>query len=625
MKLALRIIRKSLFRFSTVLLLAHGALAQAKPASLTTLGALLGVRVGDVLASPNGKLIAYTTMGELRVFDIAKQTSKTIATGPVADLLSWAPTGDAIAFVRERDADFSGYLWSIPLDPATGEAKGPAQRVSVTKIDDSGKFAPDGKSIAFVSAPADRRLIVVPSTGGKERTVAQLPRHADVSGWSSDGSKIYLIAQASGLPGPFTWSFDEVSTKDGARRQLAPQNTCGFGPGFGKYRIDYGCSGVAVDTVNRVLDSNGHVVGSFSIPSELRPRDLMSNALLLERLTAPVSLDVLTLADGRSQQISQLTLDATVLSWSPDGRRVAIRTWERSRDIVAIMNADGTGRQDIPVGDILEKANGSKELKWSPDGRFVAFLASMASGINVIEVANGQIRRVVTPLPPFRSGLFEWRRDSRAIRYLQRSPVPGSPFSFHEAPLDGTDRQLGDVTSLITGALRFRFVTDSTMVIIRKDTTFVVSTAGDVIRRYPAEGNRWFPASSRDGDLIAAASVAPGGSYSYSTIELLSVRAGTRRELPMPFEVSTAPGSVLMFLPDGEHLLAVSAATPSLGRRLWLVSLNGEQPRPIATLSDNVLPTYMELSPDGKRLLYTRPGSPTTTFIKADFSSILER
>jgi len=604
---------------------AHG---QVKPAAITTLGEIKGVRVEDVLPSPDGKLIAYTVMSELRVFDVAKKTSISVSKGPVDALLSWSSTGDAIAFIRDRDSDYQGYIWSLPVNPATGAAKGPAQRVTMSKVDDSGVFSSDGKSLAFFTDTQGRRLVVVPATGGPERTVATFPKHTDVIDWSADGKKIRVATveepPVAGAPSPY--SLEEVSVNDGSRRQLLALRGCYSSHG-GPYVLDYGCGPLGVNSVVRAIDKEGRVAGSFKTPADIHPVGMISGSALLRRVDAPVTLAVLSIADGRSHQIGQVDLKDMGPWWSADAKRLALRTTRNERTLVVIMNADGSARREIPVADIPPTTgNIFLQLKWSPDGRSLAFLADSGRGINAMDVATGSVRRIVTVSDPSRAGIFEWTPDSRGVHFLQRPLLPqgGGKFSIHGAQVDGGDRELGDVTRFFAQARRFRFVTDSTLIAIKKDSTFVFSVDGRVVQRFAGGAGRWMPAVSANGELIASAYVAPGGTYNYTTIEVLSTRDGSRRELAMPFEVSTGLGAVPMFLPDGKRMLVPSAPTATSGKRIWLVSLDGEQPRPIATLSDNVLPSYMDLSADGRSLAYTHPAAPTTTFFKADFSSLLK-
>jgi hypothetical protein len=299
------------------------------------------------------------------------------------------------------------------------------------------------------------------------------------------------------------------------------------------------------------------------------------------------------------------------------------------------MNADGGGRRDFELAGLLFGNPGP--IRWSPDARMIATVADSATALVVMDVATGTIRRIVSLSqpshigPPFRVGMFEWTSDSRAIRFLHRHPQAGlgaGPISIHEASLDGAHRQIRDLAPYFTNVRWFRFVNDSTFVIITRDTTFVIpaSSSGSV-GRFPIQGRTlWTPsATAPGGDVIASAAVPPGGSYRYSAIELLSTRDGTRRVLPLPFEASTAASAVPFFLPDGKNLVVVSVASGGEPKRLWLVPTSGEQPRPIADLSESSLQMYIDLSPDGRTFVFTKPGVPTTTFIKADFSSAAKR
>src|SRR5439155_18931047 len=106
--------------------------------------------IGDADISPDGKRIALSQFvqegGLLRRHLVilpaegGKPTMKTIP-WPDGDSLRWAPSGDALTYVKELDG--VGNLWSQPLD---GSA--PKQVTQFTNLQlFSYAWAPDGKQL----------------------------------------------------------------------------------------------------------------------------------------------------------------------------------------------------------------------------------------------------------------------------------------------------------------------------------------------------------------------------------------------------------------------------------------------------------------------------------------------
>lgn len=63
--------------------------------------------------------------------------------------------------------------------------------------------------------------------------------------------------------------------------------------------------------------------------------------------SAPATLDVISIANGATRQIARLNADDRFPVWSPDSRRVALRTVRDGHTGIAVMNADGSGRRDF--------------------------------------------------------------------------------------------------------------------------------------------------------------------------------------------------------------------------------------------------------------------------------------
>src|ERR1019366_2417206 len=125
-----------------------------------------------------------------------------------------APGGDRIAFTVQTVAPTrDGYrhaIWSTPFDGSTS-----AERLTIgSKHDRTPRFAPDGRSLAFL---ADRRIAVeeepaalkdredavqVPllplDRPGEARRLTNLPRGVEEYAWSPDGSRLAVVSSSHG-------------------------------------------------------------------------------------------------------------------------------------------------------------------------------------------------------------------------------------------------------------------------------------------------------------------------------------------------------------------------------------------------------------------------------------------
>jgi len=124
-------------------------------------------------------------------------TSTTVLDGLAA---AW-PAGRLRAIASSHSANFN--VWSLPLDPSTHRASGPAvRRAPSSASDDSVSFSPDGKRFAFASNRSGSREIWLADRDGEN--VKQLTRlgasGAGYPRWSPDGKRIMFHAGVPGVP-----------------------------------------------------------------------------------------------------------------------------------------------------------------------------------------------------------------------------------------------------------------------------------------------------------------------------------------------------------------------------------------------------------------------------------------
>lgn len=195
-------------RVTSCLLLTLGALAastagsaQAPPANVRQIATLMGVDVDQAILMPNGHVILYTEPDSIVAYDLTTKRSTLVAHGWWPEL-AITRAGDRIAYGHPSGDPKTGHIWTLPIDPETGTAVGPARQVTMGR-GHTASFSPDGKFLAFEvhpprtdSSTPPSLLAVVPTAGGAERIVGTYPQGVGAMGWSDDGQ--WLLAKTQG-------------------------------------------------------------------------------------------------------------------------------------------------------------------------------------------------------------------------------------------------------------------------------------------------------------------------------------------------------------------------------------------------------------------------------------------
>ena len=140
------------------------------------------------------------------------------------------------------------------------------------------------------------------------------------------------------------------------------------------------------------------------------------------RRIALSSGEALFLADPRSDELTKITGCASCSydgvarfpAWSPTGDRIAFNAFN-SLDVV---NSDGTGWRTIvdSTEASFDELNGNAP-EWSPDGTKLVFWDD--EGIYVVAAGGSGLRLLVDHNPTFSSGGPSWSPDSQRILYLK--------------------------------------------------------------------------------------------------------------------------------------------------------------------------------------------------------------
>ena len=289
----------------------------------------------------------------------------------------------------------------------------------------------------------------------------------------------------------------------------------------------------------------------------------------------------------------------TPISFSPDGTEFAFGRGvpEKGEVCVLIAKADGSGERVLvtrsAIGTLLGPA-------WSPDGKTVALTTyETAKGLRAvlwaISAADGSVREVYSA--PHAIGRPRWLPDGRGLLVAMGDPPAfRGQLWYIPFPKGEVRRLTNDLTAYQLGWLDLTH--DGTTLVDTETTTVSdlwVAPAGDAARarqitsKDPIIGQfSWMPNGSivfpnEDGNLFA---VNPDGS--------------SRTRL--------TPGEQLNWSPsacgDGRHIVFISDQEQKLG--LWRMDADGSNP---VRLADETAASYPQCSPDGKWVVYVQGDS----------------
>ena len=266
-----------------------------------------------------------------------------------------SPDGSLAVFTVQTVAPAKdGYrhaIWAVPTD---GEAA-PRQLTIGARHDRDARFAPDGRTLAFLS---DRRLHVeeeptagdakqredgqqihlLPLDGGEARRLTDLPRGVDAFWWSPDGRALLVTTSSHGA----------TRAEDRRRRGKTKPPKPGDAP-----ESDYHF----VDRLGYLSNGTGFIYHSIG------------------------QLWVVDVATGDARRLTDEPAGVEEAAWSPDGRRIVYATNLRrdhdleSRSHLVVIDSDGSNRTRLTADAAMLFSP-----VWMPDGETVAAIGGYLPG-----------------------------------------------------------------------------------------------------------------------------------------------------------------------------------------------------------------------------------------------------
>jgi Tol biopolymer transport system component len=577
------------------------------------------------MLSPNGNLIKFNTNhGGSRIWNVAARHDSVVLAG-VEGTQTWGPKGDVIAFSRNDPAARDKYLWTIRVDPATGQALEPPRRVGMHPIRYAPRFSPDQRLIAYPRQSSTVRfayeLAVVPANGGPERVLAT-GIDLGSSGFIADGSAItYGVQPDSTQPGKLRF---RVPVSGGAPTRLR------------EVRLPPGAVG---ETVWDYRDPvSGETIAALAIPAGITVTDWSgSNQIVGIREIRPRGLSVVNLADGKIQQLIDTTGTVGVPEWFADGERLATFVLRNNQISLSIVNVAGGLARNIALTRLPTSVGidrNSAYLQVSPDGRYAVFRARAIDDdddqtIELVDLASGSQRTLIrisadAKAPEGRGiGQLVWSADSKRVRYVY-SIWEGEGRSVREVTLDGADK-------LVRALPRSAFPANTAWFPTSTGSSPMIDA--DVMELFGGPNVSLVPLSGGNARVVYANPVRGAGAISPDR-QMMVLRSGAlfSREPTGPLTVVSlgnlqARDITLRFIqaspvywhPDGRRVLMLGHERPGSPPDLYSVPVNGDAPTVVARVPTHGDGASLAVSPNGRYVAVTVARPPSAEFVKLEF------
>lgn len=315
------------------------------------------------------------------------------------------------AVKNENEYYYTRHLYILDL---TGKDE-PRQLTFGDRSDLSPQWSPDGKTIAFTRADADKQQIwLLPVNGGEAHVLTKAENGASNPRWSPDGKKILYSSSIPlyAIEGKSTWSYER------------PGRTPGDEPNFKNMKADEkkkvtnspdgSLAEVRAWLAKNASESNPRVLTRQNIQGELnlQPDESFEHLFVKE------------LNDQPAVQLTNGPQNFNSASWSSDGKTIICDSRvfevhpdrERDSEIWTIDVASKTAKQLLKWSDYSVS-----DPQYSPDGTSIVFSASTTKGRgyaqNQIAVATsaGANPTILTTSLDRDAGGATWSADSKTI------------------------------------------------------------------------------------------------------------------------------------------------------------------------------------------------------------------
>ncbi len=410
-------------------------------------------RAEDVIPSPDGTLLAYTTregkFRDLWVIISSGTRRRGVTRNFWVRAYLWTPDARQLLFVVGRvvpvalwryrvETGEMGQLYSgfaglpavspdgtrvaFPI-PRGGGAhdlvvldlrSGTRQTLKLANADGSRPaWSADSQAIAYVARDRTGRVVTVVSvSGGKPRRITADWLHATAPSWSPDGRRL-LVEETSGgdLPGDLF----VIDTAGRGLRRLTRARPAQWNPAWSAdgRRLAY-LSDEAGQVQVWATEGNGGQ--KTAMGPVLSQETQLSWAPGARRLLSSGRDVRIHSPDGNAAALISPEDGQTFASWAPSGSLIAYTAWESTQPSIRLLDPHRRTSRML--------ASAGAYPSWSPDGRLVAYAAS--NGLWVIRPGGTSARQLLA-IPP-RARILRppvWSADGSVV--VTEIVVDGAP------------------------------------------------------------------------------------------------------------------------------------------------------------------------------------------------------
>jgi Tol biopolymer transport system component len=416
-----------------------------------------GVRSGGIFWSPNGQALGFFAGGKLKTIELATEKLEEIADAPSGYGGTWGPDGTILYSPDERTPIYR-------VSAKGGDAK-PVTTLDPARHDQAHRwpqFLPDGRHFVFMpwAGTVTRKIQLAALDGTPSRTLFESESAAIAAG----NYLLYVRDLPSRL---LAQAFNSDTLQlEGRPTAVVADDNVAYDWATGEPDAS-ASAGTLVYTTGKFRDSQltwrsrtGRALGTVGDPGVYYDPVLSPDGTMLavEKGDARGATDLWTidLARGASSRLTTTLGFEDLATWSPDGRRIAFASDQGTALGIHIINANGTGaddvivrgrafpmdwsrdgrsllyttdggatRQDILIYDVQQKtstpflASAFNEFrpKFSPDGKWIAYVSD-ESGDAQVYARSFPDSAVKIQISSAGGNQPEWRRDGKELFYL---------------------------------------------------------------------------------------------------------------------------------------------------------------------------------------------------------------
>lgn len=288
-----------------------------------------------------------------------------------------APDASCIAFVRSHiegeKKELRSHIWVAPLGGADGAGPGaPRPYTRGPRSDSQPRWSPDGRRLAFVrqtgeGPQADRQIWIIDRQGGEAYQLTAMRNGASHPVWSPDGKYIaFMSAVDDAYADGGDDSYNPAKPKTEADRKRDEQRQRDEAKLYTRFRYKFDHTGLFAPQRSHVwIVAVPDVPPGPAVPDQDEDRSENGAPAPWAHLPKPV-------------QVTGGPYNHSLLSWSPDGRWLAVATSrederEQVSDIYLFPVPHDGQAAGQPVK--LTASDGTFfDARWSPDGRCIAVI-----------------------------------------------------------------------------------------------------------------------------------------------------------------------------------------------------------------------------------------------------------